>query len=168
MPKKPSPFRIKKHRIYTIWETAEALGVHRQTVIRWIKGQGLKADKNQKPWLVKGQDIKLFLEERKSCGKCKLSAHHFYCLGCKLPQMPDGRVADYQHQTETNGMLKGLCPCCGGVMNKVVRRSDLEAIRAKIDVTIQQASPRLVSHKEPPLTVTLSNGEETHVKTHVR
>ena len=31
----------------------------------------------------------------------------------------------------TTGMLKALCPACGSIINKVVRRADLEAIRAK-------------------------------------
>ena len=38
MPKKPDPRRIKRHRIYTPYEAGEALGVHQQTVLRWIKG----------------------------------------------------------------------------------------------------------------------------------
>ncbi len=37
MPKNPSPQRVKRHQIYTVWEAADAVGVHRQTVIRWIK-----------------------------------------------------------------------------------------------------------------------------------
>ncbi len=65
-------------------------------------------------------------------------------------------------------MLTGLCPGCGALVNKVIRRADLEAIRAKIDVTVQQADPTLVCLEEPPLTVTLTNGARTHVKTHVK
>lgn len=168
MPKKPSPTLIKKHRIYTAWEAGDALGVHRQTAIRWIKDKGLIADQSGGLWLIKGSDLKHFLGERRASGKCKLSIHHIYCFGCKSPQVPDGRVADYKHLSQTNGMLTGLCPCCGATMNKVVRRSDLEAIRAKIDVTVQQAGPTLVSLKEPPLTVTLNQGANSDAKTHVK
>lgn len=168
MPKKPSPTLIKKHRIYTVWEAADALGIHRQTIIRWIKDKGLVADRRGRLWLIKGTDLKLFLGERKASGKCTLSPHHIYCFGCKSPQMPDRRIADYKHQTQSTGMLTGLCPCCGTQMNKVVCRSDLEAIRAKIDVTVQQADPTLMSREEPPLTVTSSNGEHPNVKTHIK
>jgi len=163
MPKNPSPSKIKKHRIYTVWEAAEKLNVHRQTIIRWISDKGLITDNSQKPWLIKGSDLKLFLGERKAKAKCSLSIHHFYCFGCKSAQMPDGRMADYQHQTATTGMLVGLCPNCEAVMNKVVRRCDLEAIRAKIDVTIQQASPRLAPLEQPSSTVTFRNKETTYV-----
>lgn len=164
MPKKPSPTRIKKHRIYSAWEAGEALGVHRQTIIRWIKGKGLVADKSGRLWLIKGSDLKLFLGERRAEGKCKLSAQHIYCFGCRAPQMPDGRMADYKQQSQSSGMLTGLCPCCGTLMNKVVARVDLEAIRAKLDVTVQQAHPTLVCREEPPLTVTLKQGADHDAK----
>jgi hypothetical protein len=65
-------------------------------------------------------------------------------------------------------MLKALCPACGCVMNKVIRRADLEAIRAKIEVTIQQADPRLVSLGDAPLNVTFSSEAKPHVKTHIQ
>lgn len=42
-----SPNKIKAHRIYTVWEAAEALGKHRQTIIRWINDKGLTADKGK-------------------------------------------------------------------------------------------------------------------------
>ncbi len=37
----PSPNLIKTHYVYTVWEAAQALGRHRQTVVRWIKDKGL-------------------------------------------------------------------------------------------------------------------------------
>ena len=44
-----SPNKIKAHRIYTVWEAAEALDKHRQTIIRWINDKGLTADKGKNP-----------------------------------------------------------------------------------------------------------------------
>lgn len=48
---------------------------------------------------------------------------------------------------------------------KIVARADLEAIRVKLDVTVQQAHPTLVSLDQPSLTVTLKQGVDQHVKT---
>lgn len=150
MPRHASPGKIKAHRIYTVWEAAQALNKHRQTIIRWINDKGLPADKSQKPWLIRGGDLKAFLGQQRSKAKCKLALHHIYCLGCKSPQESAGKFADYTQQTATTGMLSALCPVCECVMNKVVRRADLEAIRAKIEVTVQQAGPRLVSRADAP------------------
>ena len=145
MTRLPPPNRIKTHYVYTIWEAAQALGRHRQTVIRWIKDKGLVADRSKIPWLIQGKDLKHFLGHRRAKSKIKLALHHLFCLGCKAPQEPDGKFAEYTQTSPTTGMLKALCPACGGIINKVVGRADLETIRAKIEVTVQQANPRLVS-----------------------
>lgn len=54
MPKKPSPNRIKRHRVYTLWEAAEALDLHRETIKRWVRNHGLVADTSLRPWLIEG------------------------------------------------------------------------------------------------------------------
>lgn len=145
MARLPSPSIIKTHQIYTVWEAAQALNRHRQTVIRWIKDKGLIADRSRIPWLIRGSDLKQFLGYRRTKAKTKLALHHFFCLGCKAPHEPDGKFAEYTQASPTTGMLKALCPTCGSIINKIVRRTDLEVIRAKIEVTVQQANPRLVS-----------------------
>lgn len=157
--------RIKRHRVYDLREVSDALGCHRRTVQRWIKADGLPAETSRKPWLIEGRALLEFLAGRQAKQRVKLALHHCYCLGCKSPREPDGKMADYFHQTPETGRLVGLCPACGAVMNKVVRRTDLEAIRAKIDVTVQKASPRLVSPEEPRSNVAFNEGNRTHGKT---
>lgn len=157
--------RIKVHRIYAIWEISDLLGCHKQTVSRWVTQHDLEANKTQKPWLIDGGDLKAFLGGRQAKARTKLALHHCYCLGCKGPREPDGKMADYAQQTATTGLLTGLCPTCGALMHKVVRRIDLEVIRAKIEVTVQQASPRIVSLSEPRSNVTSAKEAQTHVKT---
>lgn len=164
MPRLPPPNRIKTHFVYTVWEVAQATGRHRQTVIRWIKTKGLIADRSKVPWLIKGEDLKQFLGHRRTRSKTKLALHHLFCLGCKEPQEPDGKFAEYTQTSPKTGMLKALCPVCGSILNKVVRRADLEAIRAKIEVTVQQANPRLVSLTEPRLNDTSTKEPRTHGK----
>lgn len=164
MARLPAPNKIKTHRIYTIWEAAEALEKHRQTIVRWINDNGLIADKTRKPWLIEGRDLKVFLGLRRRKFRVKLALQHLYCLGCKSAQEPAGKFADYTQLTPTTGMLSAFCPICECVINKVVHRADLETIRAKIEVTIQQGSPRLVSQSDAPLNVTFSREPQNHVK----
>jgi hypothetical protein len=165
MARLPSPNRIRTHDIYTVWEAAQAVGRHRQTVIRWIKDKGLIVDRSKVPWLIKGDDLKEFLWHQRAKSKTKLAMHHLFCLGCKEPKEPDGRFAEYTQATPTTGMLKALCPSCGCILNKVVRRTDLEVIRAKIEVTIQQPSPRLVSLSQARSNDTSTKVNQTHGKT---
>lgn len=168
MAKKFPANRIKSHRVYNVWEVADALGCHKQTVTRWINKSGLIADTSQKPWLIDGRDLKSFLGQKQTNSKCKLALHHCYCFGCREPREPDGKIADYIQQTAESGRLTGLCPACGALMNKVIKRADLEAVQAKIEVTIQKASPRLVSRGYPLSKVTYSQEQQTHDKAQQR
>lgn len=164
MPKKPDPRRIKRHRVYSVAEAAEALGMHRQSVLRWIKAGELAADTVRKPWLIAGQALKTFLGERRRNGKCRLGLAQLYCLGCRAAQTPDGRLADFAFQGQGAGMLTGLCPDCGRVMNKAVRRADLETIRAQLEVHVIAAQPRIVGTAHAPVTVDLAREGRTHGK----
>jgi excisionase family DNA binding protein len=164
----PPPNRIKTHRVYTVWEAAGTLGRHRRTVTRWIKSGALAADCTQKPWLIRGSDLKTFLEERRQSRKQKLALHHLYCLGCKGPQEPAGQMADYAQQRASTGMLSAICPDCSCMMHKIIRRSDLEAIRSRIEVSLSQADPRIVSRSDPPLNVTFAQERESHAKAQLK
>lgn len=166
MPKKPSPRLIKTHRVYTPADAAGALGVHRQTILRWINIEDLYAVRSGGTWLIEGRDLKDFLGARQTQGKCKLKVEEIYCLPCRAAQLPAGRMADFKLQTSQSGQLIGLCPVCERAMQKAVRRSDLERIRSVLDVTIQQAEPRIVGEPYPPVTVTLKEECGTHAKKH--
>ncbi len=168
MPKKPNPARIKRHRVYTVWEVGEALGLHRQTVIRWIKSGGLAADRAQRPWLVEGCVLKAFLQERRALGRCTLKVGEIFCLPCRSPQLPDGRMADFRLKAPTHGTLTGLCPVCGRLMHRALRRADLEVTSAILDVAVQKAMTRLMGKTEAPSTVTFGAESRDHVKTQIR
>lgn len=168
MPKHPSLQRIKRHRVYTVFEIADALGIHRQTVIRWISDKGLMADKSQRPWLVEGDVLKHFLEARRSLGKRPLRPGQIYCLPCRAAKTPDGKMADYRAKTATTGTLIGICPDCDRLIHRIIRRCDLELFRAQLDITIAKASPRLVQTGEPLATVIFRQEAATHVKAQCR
>ena len=48
-----------------------------------------------------------------------------------------------------------------------LKATDLEVIRAKIEVTVQQANPRLVSLPAPPLNDTSAKETQTNDKAHL-
>jgi len=164
MPRKPDPRRIKIHRIYTPAEAAERLGMHTQSVLRWIKSGALDADRSKRPWLIEGAVLRAFLEARRTEGRCRLRPEQLYCLPCREPRVPDGRMADFRLATPVTGMLVGLCPGCGRLMHKRMRRADVEGVRAHLDVTIQKAQPRIVGGASPSVTVDSKKGDEDHGK----
>ena len=162
MPKKPSPNRIKTHRVYTVWEAAIALDLHRQTIVRWIKSGNLDADCSRRPWLIEGRDLKSFLRDRRQVGKVRLKPGEVYCLPCRQAQIPEGRIADFRMKTATTGVIMGICPDCDRLMNRIIRRSQLDQFRAVLDVTVQKAVAGIVGEDSPRVTVPFEEARQSH------
>jgi excisionase family DNA binding protein len=136
MPKRPSHHRVKSHLVYTVVEAAQATGTHRQTVIRWIRQHGLPAASDQRPWLIRGADLKAWLRDRRDRARTALGDGEIYCLPCRKAVRPDGDLAEYRRRTARTGLLAGLCPGCGRMVHRIVRDADLERIAADLDVAI--------------------------------
>ena len=76
---------LKKNRSYTIAEIAETIGVHRQTVRRWIL-QGLTPIDSQKPVLILGEHAAEFLKNRRNKNKKSCRTNELYCVKCRTIQ----------------------------------------------------------------------------------
>ncbi|MCZ8269932.1 MAG: helix-turn-helix domain-containing protein [Beijerinckiaceae bacterium] len=137
MPKRPSWRGIKIHRSYTIEEVARQLSVAKGTVQRWLKTDGLPAMKDQRPFLIHGQDLIDFLKRDKRSGKkCKL--HEAYCFSCREPREPAERMADLVAISDKIGDLQALCSHCGGLIHKRVSMRMQEQLGTLLDLTIRQ------------------------------
>jgi ribosomal protein S26 len=133
MPSRPNPRAIKVARCYTIVEAAAALDVSVASVRSWVR-QGLPAMTAQRPYLILGDALRGFLQDRREKAKTKLFADQLYCLSCKVAQRPDGMMVDCILQTDKTARLLGLCGTCGGACNRMVSRSELASFEAIFEV----------------------------------
>jgi hypothetical protein len=132
---------IKIHRNYTVDEVARNLGLAKATVRRWIKS-GLPALTERRPTIVLGSDLAQFLLTPKVPRQtCQL--YECYCVKCRSPQKPAGEMAEYISLTPSTGNLRGICPACGIMMHKRIRRDVLPSLCTILDLTIAQAPSRL-------------------------
>ena len=60
-----------------------------------------------------------------------------YCLPCRKAQFPDGMIADYVPRNQTHGTLVGLCPSCGTICNRFIKRADLPGLATILDVAVK-------------------------------
>ncbi|MGG7565008.1 helix-turn-helix domain-containing protein [Rhodovulum sp. DZ06] len=132
---RPTAHRIKRHQIYTVHEAAEATGRNPRTLRRWITADGLPADRSAKPWLIRGEDLKSWLIERRARGHVVLGPAEIWCLPCRRAIHPAGGMAEYRARTDAGGMLIGICPCCERLVHRAVRASDLPLFASRMDVT---------------------------------
>lgn len=164
MPRLPNYRKLRSHQVYTVAEAAEELGVHRQTVRRWVRDCGLPAAMDLKPWLIDGRDLKRFLEHRCRASKRPLGPGEFYCLPCRTRRRPDGDLADYRPKSPTVGMLSGLCPACGRLMHRTIRRADLGRLAPNLEVAFPIADAGISSSATPTVNVYIHEEAETHAK----
>lgn len=135
----PNPRLVKKHRNYEIVEAADALRVHRHTVRRWIKDQGLEAITDRKPFLIRGVALQDFLTKKRDRRRVTCPPGHLYCMRCRTPRKPAGGFAEYHPLTGPSGRLMAICEACETTMYRNIRWADLPAFRRLVDVLLPEA-----------------------------
>jgi hypothetical protein len=146
----PNPRRLKIHRPYTVEELKAALGVHKNTVRRWVK-DGLRPIDDRRPAMFRGSDVADFLRSRRQAAKRPCRPGEMYCLKCRAPRIPAGLFADLTIKRSTVGSLEAICPTCGLMIYRRVNPARIEAVRGNLEITVRQAKPRLGDQAEPNL-----------------
>jgi hypothetical protein len=142
--------RVKIHRTYTIAELAALIGAHKHTIGRWIAA-GLPTTDSMRPLLIRGDEFRAFLRAREPV-KQHCRPGEFYCLGCRAPKQPAGKMADYIPRTATRGSLTGICPSCGKMIYRAVSLAQVEQTGGGLDIAYPKPQQRLND-----TAVTLSN-----------
>lgn len=138
MAKRPNPNLAKIHRNYTVEEVADLFSIHKNTVRLWVKN-GLATNDDKRPMLILGSNLRVFLQAKRKSKKRKCLPFEIYCVRCRLPQLPAENMVDYEPINCSMGRLIGLCPSCGGVINKYFNVAQLEQIQGKLDFTLPKA-----------------------------
>lgn len=124
MARRVSSARIKVNRSYTVEEAASTVGVTEQTIRAWIK-RGLPALQAQRPTLILGSELKVFLGSQRAPKSRPLQIGEFYCLSCKAPRKAALGMVDYQPVSATTGRLEAFCEDCEGACSRIVNVSAL-------------------------------------------
>lgn len=139
-----NPRLAKLHRPYTVAEVAETFGVNEQTVRRWIVLHGLRPIDDGRPTLIKGAELRLFLERRAARPVRERPPGTVYCVGCKGHRRPVAGLIDFEiSEGAPTGNLKGLCERCGSIMHRVTRRGDVPLILPDMEVRVVEGAPRI-------------------------
>lgn len=137
MAKRPNPRAVKAARTYTVEEAAIALDVSVGTIRTWVKS-GLPLMRSQRPFLILGDSLRSFLEDRTKAAKAPLQPDQLYCLSCKAGRTPMGLLVDCIPQTAKTARLLGLCEDCGGTCNRMISRSNINQYSKIFCVAIKE------------------------------
>jgi len=94
------------------------LGVHKNAITHWI-ADGLPVNKDQRPYLVRGNDLIRFLSARQKGRKRQCADDEFYCFKCRGPRKAYLNIVDIEFVSPTRLRLKGLCAVCDTPLNKM-------------------------------------------------
>jgi hypothetical protein len=144
----PNPRRAKIHRCYSVEDVSRLFKIHKNTVRHWLK-QGLEAIDDQCPTLVRGEELRRFLADRRARAKQPSGPGRIYCLPCRAPKVPAGNMAECIQTGDTTGTLQGICPDCNRMIYRRVNPQKLRAVRGDLDLTYKQAQPRIEEMTKP-------------------
>jgi hypothetical protein len=146
----------KIHRNYSVEEVSRLFAIHKNTVRAWLR-QGLAPIDDQRPTVIRGKELRRFLAERRASTKQVCGSGQIYCLPCRAPKLPAGKLAECI-QTGNTGTLQGICPDCNRMIYRKVNPQKLEAIRGDLDITVTQAEPRIEGTAKPNVNCDSKDG----------
>lgn len=120
---------IKATWPYEVQEIADLFGLHKNAVLRWLK-EGLQADASRRPYLVRGDELIRFLNDRQKAKQRKCALDEFFCFKCRAPRKTYEDIADLTIESPTRLRIKGLCAICGTSVNKVQGMKNLSKIES--------------------------------------
>jgi hypothetical protein len=153
----PNPRLAKIHRSYSVEEVSRLFRVHKNTVRNWLR-QGLTAIDEQRPTVIRGVELRRFLTDRRARSKHICGPGRIYCLPCRAPKVPAGRMADCIAMSPTTATLHGICPDCNRMIYRRVNPRNLDTVRGDLDVTITQARLRIEETAEPNVNCDSTEG----------
>jgi len=144
----PNPRLAKIHRNYSVEDISRLFGVHKNTVRNWLQ-QGLAVIDDRRPTLILGRELSRFLRERQRKAKQSCGPGRIFCIACRAPKVPAGRMADCTATGPLAGSLCGICPNCDRLIYRRVNLAKIEAVRGDLDITFKWPNPRIRESRGP-------------------
>jgi hypothetical protein len=153
----PNPRLAKIHRSYSVDDMARMFKVHKNTTRSWF-GQGLAPIDGQRPTVVRGEEIRRFLAERRTRAKQACGPGRIYCLPCRAPKAPAGNMAECVVTGDATGTLRGICPDCDRMIYRRVNPRKIDLVRGRLDLTVRQAEARIEDTTKPNVNCDSTEG----------
>ena len=132
---------------YTVQEVSALFKVHKNAPLRWLK-EGLQANGDGRPYLIRGDELMRFLRARQQGKKhcCKL--REFFCFKCRVPREAYLNIADIIIESPYRFRVKALCAVCTTNVSKVQNIQKLAEIRTCFHLQ-QLEGQHLIERDEP-------------------
>jgi hypothetical protein len=143
-----NPRLAKSNRSYKIDEVAEIYGVHKNTVLNWLK-QGLPTLDKKRPLLVHGRALNSFHAIKRVKNKQPCQLDELYCMRCKVPKKPVEGLVEYKAINEKIGNVIAICPTCQTIMNRRISSAKIEQFSTRMGFSLPQAHLHIIDSFNP-------------------
>ena len=136
MPKRKRTYNVRLIKAtwpYTVQEIAELFGIHKNAVLRWLR-EGLMADRLQRPFLIRGDELARFLTARQIARRRTCAKTEFFCFKCRVPRSAFLGIADIVIESPTRMRVTALCEVCSAPVNKMQAARELPKIRSSFEI----------------------------------
>jgi len=157
----PNPRLIKIHRNYSVEDIARLFGIHKNTVRNWLK-QGLAAMDDRRPTLILGRELLRFLQERRQRAKQSCGPGRIYCIACRAPKLPAGKMAECTPTGPLAGNLCGICPDCDRLIYRRVNLAKIDAVRGDLEITFKRPNPHIGESADRPVNSDSGQKAQAH------
>jgi hypothetical protein len=137
-----NPRLAKINRCYLVEEIAELYGVHKNTVNNWLT-QGLQDCGAGFPRLIRGKDLREFLENRRRKNKRPCKPGEIYCVGCRQAVIPINNQAYLDFSETGRATISGQCSKCFNKIFMKISQPKIEQWREKLELINTQSKKRL-------------------------
>lgn len=138
-----NPRLAKVNRSYKVDEIAELYGVHKNTVLNWIK-QGLQPLDNKRPLFIRGTTLNEFHAKCRVKNKRPCKLNEIYCMRCKQPRTPVRDLVEFKPINDKTGNLIAICSSCETMMYRRVSLAKIQLFSAQMGFTLPQAHLHLI------------------------
>ncbi|MEO9132345.1 MAG: helix-turn-helix domain-containing protein [Sphingomonas sp.] len=143
-----NPRLAKLHRSFSVFELADLLCVHRNTVRQWIS-DGLPVIDGARPILILGSEFQAWWGKRTKARKRPCAPGQMYCLKCREPKAAALGMVEYASTNATTGNLKALCETCGTLMHQRIALARISARMPGLHVRRTQAPSSIGARAHP-------------------
>ena len=140
--KRLNPRLAKMHYSYSVEEIAALYSVHPNSVRQWLK-TGLAAIDDARPLLVKGAELRRFIEERRASSKKPCPPERCTASGARSPARRLSGWRTFVERESGAGNLQALCDACGTLMCRRTRREKISAILPGVVVQFTRHPERI-------------------------
>ena len=143
-----NPRLVKVHRNYSVEQVAQLFDLHKNTVRNWLK-QGLPVVDERRPTLILGRELSRFLHERRQKSRQTCGPGRIFCIACRAPKVPAGKMAECILTGPCTGNLCGICPDCDRLIYRRVNLAKIDAVRGELEITFTQPPSRIEGRTVP-------------------